>query len=159
MAQTSRGQGFLRKQPIMAQKWPKWPIMAKNSPEDVICLRMATFGVVCFLYFFDPIALNGTWALLAHHPKSPIQSEWIKKVKKTTPKVAILRRFTHSGEFFLAIMLLLYIWVRFKNLPPLVDFSLLKTPSRHMQSMSPDPGTSVRPQVRHTFIFPFCQRL
>ena len=29
-------------------------------------------------------------------------------------------------------MILLYIWVRFKHFPPLVDFSFLKTPSCHM---------------------------
>ena len=29
-------------------------------------------------------------------------------------------------------MILLCIWVRFKHFPPLVDFSSLKTPSRHM---------------------------
>ena len=31
-------------------------------------------------------------------------------------------------------MILPYIWVRFKHFPPLVDFSSLKTPSRHMCS-------------------------
>ena len=62
IAKTLGGKGILRKKCIfLPQKWPKWPKMAKKSLEDGFRLRMATFGIVYFLHFFSPIALNGTF--------------------------------------------------------------------------------------------------
>ena len=37
-----------------------------------------------------------------------------------------------TSRAFMGWLYYTYIWVRFKNFPPLVDFSLLKTPSRHV---------------------------
>ena len=62
IAKTLGGKGILRKKCIfLPQKWPK---MAKQNP-----LRMATFGMVYFLHFFSPNALNGTFGEVENDQK------------------------------------------------------------------------------------------
>ena len=106
----------------------------------------------------DPMCYQHPGVLWAISPDAQISvrlihtTDWRKKVKKTkSEKLAILRRYSLSGEFLaifdplLAIfsknlcsrgfrfygMIKLYIWVRFSHFPPLVDF-FLKSPCAHI---------------------------
>ena len=82
-------------------------------------------------------------------PKKKKKKRAIGERKQKVKNWPFLKQFTPSGEFlgpFLAIfsqtlasrglhyygMILLYIWVRFKHFPPLIDFFSLKSPSPHM---------------------------
>ena len=124
--------------------------IAKNAP------KMVGKNPLFFLFIFLGGGSKKPFlAFLIPPQKLPFRAIGEKKVKKKTKseKLAIFGRFTPSGYFFLAIlailgyflkkklcsrglhyygMILLCIWVRFKHFPPLVDFSSLKTPPRHM---------------------------
>ena len=91
----------------------------KNSPEGVNRLKMASFS----LFFSDCSKWDflGGWAFWDPHFWGHF---WLFSQKTLASR----------GLHYYGI-LLLYIWVKFKHFPPLVDFSSLKSPSRHMWSV------------------------
>ena len=91
--------------------------MGPKIPEGVYRLRMATFGLVCFLHFFSPISPNGTFVrvgskmagncqeliLFAFRPITPLQ--FLLKVIRVCHLKSLVLRFQKCNGFLFYISL------------------------------------------------------
>ena len=134
---------------LNAEALPRSPVHVHTN-HSLLCIINSQFTIKTF-HTMETLRLS------KKPKKLPFRTIGSKKWRKQTyPKVAILWRLTPSGEFFSHFwpflghywlfsqkpltsrglhyygMILLYIWVRFKNFPPLVQFSSFKTPTSHI---------------------------
>ena len=127
---------------LNAEALPRSPVHVHTN-HSLLCIINSQFTIKTF-HTMETLRLS------KKPKKLPFRTIGSKKWRKQTyPKVAILWRLTPSGEFFSHFwpflghywlfsqkpltsrglhyygMILLYIWVRFKNFPPLGDFYYL----------------------------------